>query len=445
MANNPIDKQSKYCPRCQRILRTTEFYKSNNLNAHPDGYCDQCKQCQCAHLDAWDSSTFLHILEDCDVPYVPEEWNKTLTKVAQTPEKMSPTIVMGKYLSKMKLGQWRKYRYVDTETLMKIKEKNIRELLESEGKTESQIQEALTAAREQSEVKPEKPAALALEPGTTTADSLPGLNIENNLDLTEEDITYLALKWGKTYQPFEWVQLEQLYQDMMASYDIQTAGHIDTLKMLCKSSLKANQLFDLGDIDGALKMTKAYDTLMKSGNFTAVQNKNEMGNNIDSVGELVLLCEKKGYIEQYYSEKPQDKVDWVMLDMQKYTERLVKNEINLNDMIDRAMQQIQEDKTRKEDAEDLTDEEFDKELFRDITEEGETLTDEDFMEFQEFEEGLSTAQKKEMISRAEKDDIKVKNRIVRKQQIEKNKEKREGIEARRQERLEGVDINDGTK
>lgn len=192
-------------------------------------------------------------------------------------------------------------------------------------------------------------------------------------------------------------------------------------------------------------MTKAYDTLMKSGNFTAVQNKNEMGNNIDSVGELVLLCEKKGYIEQYYSEKPQDKVDWVMLDMQKYTERLVKNEINLNDMIDRAMQQIQEDKTRKEDAEDLTDEEFDKELFRDITEEGETLTDEDFMEFQEFEEGLSTAQKKEMISRAEKDDIKVKNRIVRKQQIEKNKEKREGIEARRQERLEGVDINDGTK
>jgi len=36
------------------------------------------------------------------------------------------------------------------------------------------------------------------------------------------------------------VQLEKLYLEMMDSYDIQTAGHIDTLKMVCKTSLKAN-------------------------------------------------------------------------------------------------------------------------------------------------------------------------------------------------------------
>jgi hypothetical protein len=27
-------------------------------------------------------------------------------------------------------------------------------------------------------------------------------------DLTEEDKTYLRLKWGKTYKPEEWVKLE---------------------------------------------------------------------------------------------------------------------------------------------------------------------------------------------------------------------------------------------
>ena len=59
-------------------------------------------------------------------------------------------------------------------------------------------------------------------------------------DLTEEDRTYLRLKWGKTYKPEEWVKLEQLYEEMMASYDIQGAGHIDTLKLICKTSLKAN-------------------------------------------------------------------------------------------------------------------------------------------------------------------------------------------------------------
>jgi hypothetical protein len=27
-------------------------------------------------------------------------------------------------------------------------------------------------------------------------------------DLTEEDRTYLRLKWGKTYKPEEWIKLE---------------------------------------------------------------------------------------------------------------------------------------------------------------------------------------------------------------------------------------------
>jgi hypothetical protein len=59
-------------------------------------------------------------------------------------------------------------------------------------------------------------------------------------DLTEEDRTYLRLKWGKAYKPEEWIRLEQLYNEMMESYDIQSAGHIDTLKLICKTSLKAN-------------------------------------------------------------------------------------------------------------------------------------------------------------------------------------------------------------
>ena len=41
-----------------------------------------------------------------------------------------------------------------------------------------------------------------------------------DLGLSEEDVTHLRLKWGKTYKPEEWVKLEQLYEDMMASYDI---------------------------------------------------------------------------------------------------------------------------------------------------------------------------------------------------------------------------------
>jgi hypothetical protein len=36
----------------------------------------------------------------------------------------------------------------------------------------------------------------------------------------------------------------------MNSYDIQGAGHEDTLKLVCKTSLKANQLIDINDVEG---------------------------------------------------------------------------------------------------------------------------------------------------------------------------------------------------
>jgi polyhydroxyalkanoate synthesis regulator phasin len=78
---------------------------------------------------------------------------------------------------------------------------------------------------------------------------------------------------------------------MMASYDIQGAGHVDTLKLVCKTSLKANQLIDIGDIEGFQKMSKVYDSLMKSGKFTAQQNKAEQADFVDSIGELIELCE----------------------------------------------------------------------------------------------------------------------------------------------------------
>jgi hypothetical protein len=56
-------------------------------------------------------------------------------------------------------------------------------------------------------------------------------------------------------------------------------------------------------------MIKMYDSLMKSGKFTAAQNKGENGDYIDSVSELVAMCEKDGFIPRYYVDGPQDKVD----------------------------------------------------------------------------------------------------------------------------------------
>jgi hypothetical protein len=55
------------------------------------------------------------------------------------------------------------------------------------------------------------------------ADSTISQQIEQELisDLTDKDRRYLCLKWGKTYRPDEWIRLEELYTQMVNSYDIQ--------------------------------------------------------------------------------------------------------------------------------------------------------------------------------------------------------------------------------
>lgn len=182
-----------------------------------------------------------------------------------------------------------------------------------------------------------------------------------------------------------------MYEDMMNSYDIQTAGHIDTLKLICKTSLKANQLIDIGDIEGYQKAAKVYDGLMKSGKFTAAQNKAESGEYVDSIAELVAICEKDGFIPRYYVETPNDKVDRVLQDLEQYTRTLVTEEMNLGNLIENAVKQIELDKQKEaqmDESDNAGDEDsLEEELFSDNGEA--ILSDNDFTDFNEYEDELA--------------------------------------------------------
>ena len=167
--------------------------------------------------------------------------------------------------------------------------------------------------------------------------------------------------------------------EMMESYDIQSAGHIDNLKLLCKTSLKANQLIDIGDVEGFQKMSKVYDQLMKSGKFTAQQNKAEQGEFVDSISELVTLCEKEGFIPRFYTDGPMDKVDETLLDMKNYTRSLVTEEMNLGNLIENAVKQMAREEA-KPSEEDVDDEE----ITLDSLTKDDTLTDEDYEEYGDF-------------------------------------------------------------
>lgn len=378
--------ETYYCEKCNRTMNGTEFYSSNNLEKYPDnGKFPVCKKCMTMHVDNWNPDTYLWILQEADVPYVPDEWNKLMEKYGRDPQSMTGMTILGRYLSKMKLKQFKDYRWKDTEFLQQMANNKLEQTMKRQGYDAQQI---ATAIEKSSIAIPEgelKGPVYAPPPNAPTEDYFAQQSgeVEQELDLTDEDRTYLRLKWGKTYKPEEWVKLEQLYEEMMASYDIQGAGHKDTLKLICKTSLKANQLIDIGDIEGFQKMSKVYDSLMKSGKFTAAQNKAESGEFVDSIGELIELCEKEGYIERYYVEQPHDKVDLTIQDMQRYTRTLIEDETNISTMVEKALREnAKEDEEKAKNAEsdivddaDLSIEELEK-----------TIKDSDYADFEEFKE-----------------------------------------------------------
>lgn len=371
---------SHYCKKCGKTMDDTQFYTSKKLEKYPpDGKMDICKKCLTMHVDNWDPETYKWILQEIDVPYIKEEWNGLLEKYGKDPKKVTGLTIIGRYLSKMKLKQWNKYTWADTETLEKdsIDKKVLN--MKAQGFTEDEIQEQLSIDR-----TPPKPKELedVQAPVGTPEYEDPEEDDDFGDQLTEEDKLVLRLKWGRGYSWEERVRMEQLYNDMMSSYDIQGAGHKDTLIMVCKASLKANQLIDAGDIDGFQKMQKAYDSLMKSGKFTAAQNKGESGEFVDSIGELVALCEREGFIPRYYTEGPQDKVDRTLQDLQQYTHTLVTEEMNLGNMIEASLREIVKDREREANI-DVEDSDEDEDLFN---YEHPELTEEDYQEYEDMKE-----------------------------------------------------------
>ena len=373
-----------HCDRCNKTMDENNFY------TYKDGRkTELCKKCLTAHIDNFDPNTFLWLLEKMDVPYIPEEWNVLRDReYAKDPFKMNGMSVFGRYLSKMKLKQWKQYGWADSEKLQNIAGARSAEELEQKKKLEAEMKEALdkgeiteaqyktlvsteTQANERPliTIPPVQPAAFNFydENQFMPEEEMP----DPAAELTKEDKLYLAMKWGRLYKPSEWIELEKHYNEMMSSFDIQDADTISTLLLLCKTDLKMNQAIDSGDLDGFQKLSKVSDSLRKSAKFTAAQNKEQKSDFVDSIGEFVRMCEKEeGFIPRYATDIPQDKVDQTLADMNNYLYKLVTQDLGFGQQIEDAIKKIQIQKEMNESGTaeadyELTDEDHE-EFFEEI-------------------------------------------------------------------------------
>ena len=107
---------SHYCKKCGKTMDDTQFYTSKNIEKYPpDGKMDICKKCLTMFVDNWNPDTYLWILQEVDVPYVPEEWNKLLATYGKDKAKLTGMSILGRYLSNMNLQSYTEYRWEHTD------------------------------------------------------------------------------------------------------------------------------------------------------------------------------------------------------------------------------------------------------------------------------------------------------------------------------------------
>lgn len=397
-----------YCPKCRKTKAETNFF------THKDGSkFELCKDCLTLHIDNYDPDTFLWALQYADVPYIEQIWNRIRDKEHQKCveenrlDKFNGKSVYGKYLSQLKLKQWKvdgewRNRWEDTAYWKEIYDKkkeespqseereqaynekvqNVKESYERGEISEAQYQTFVSMGAPEPDFElraaPEDiPGETKRGPGRPKKESASSLYPTNDhpfeevetVDfsslLEEEDKVFLALKWGRFYTAEEWLALEKLYLEMLNSFEISDAARDTTLKMICKTALKMNQAIDAGDVETYQKLSRVYDSMMKAAKFTEAQKKEEIVKDIDSAGEITKLCEKEtGFIPEYKVETPRDIIDEVLKDMQDWSTSLIREDPTV-------FKQIEDYIKKREIAAEMNKDE----------EEGRELSSEDFSDY----------------------------------------------------------------
>ena len=362
------DAKRKTCTVCGRSKKEELGYWSRRDGTR----FDICKECAGKKIDIKSPQTFLWIMKEADIPFIETVWVRMCQNAYQKdPYRFSPGAVMGRYISNVKnTSRYSDYRYSDTLALNQAtRERREREKEFAEGDNEGEY----TAINEDIElledIKPlEKPEPISVgseelditskekmrqaekEPedikkAKALKDMIPLMGIDESeiLEaLTDEEKQQLALKWGESFRPSEWIKMEDMFQKYCHEYEM-NVDREETLIAMCKTNINMQRCLDSGDAANAQKFSSMFDQLRKSGAFTEAQKKEEKEKYLDSVGELVAAVEREGGIIPVFDfeiEAPQDKVDLTIKDMKSYTYNLVKNEMGLGDLIESYIQKL---------------------------------------------------------------------------------------------------------
>ena len=184
-------------------------------------------------------------------------------------------------------------------------------------------------------------------------DELPGIADQKRKQLQE--------RWGANYDDEALRYLENLYNGLMTTQNVNGALQVDQAIKICKMSYEIdNRIREGSDFD---KLLASYDKLVKAAEFTPKNVKNI--NDFDSVGELIKWLEKRGWKNTFYDGVTRDIVDETIKNFQNFNQRLYTNESGIGEQITERINALKQAKAIEEESYYGTNKSYDLDAFDD--------------------------------------------------------------------------------
>ena len=271
---------TKKCSICQGTFGPESFAPTKSL-FYPDGAIPICNDCVDGILamndDSWEIVD--KVCQLADIPFVPKEWERL--------REMNETNVFYRYANIFQASEYDNLGWKDYyDAFLQLKRDNA---IESE---------------------------------------LPGLGDEKRKKLKE--------KWGGNYDDEGLNYLEQLFNGLMTTQNVNGALQVDQALKICKMSYEIDRRIASGDDFD--KLLGSYDKMVKAAEFTPKNVKNI--NDFDTFGEATRWMEKKGWRNQFYDDVSRDIVDESMKNFQAFNQRLYTNESSVPEEIARRLEAL---------------------------------------------------------------------------------------------------------
>ena len=263
----------KTCNRCQ-APQTPESFAPTKSIFYADGALPICNSCIESYLEDvdFDWGEVNKLCQYADIPFVPKEWERM--------RELNGSNAFPKYAEVFAQSEYEDLGW-------------------------SEYFEAFRALKASGELD----------------DELPGIADKKRQKLQE--------RWGANYDDEALRYLENLYNGLMTTQNVNGALQVDQALKICKMSYEIDcRIREGADFD---KLLSSYDKLVKAAEFTPKNVKNI--NDFDSVGELIKWLEKRGWHNTFYDDVSRDIVDETMQNFQAFNQRLYTNESGIGEQI----------------------------------------------------------------------------------------------------------------